>query len=178
MKPTYTLTAVLCLSVSFASADIAASSAIASLEAGIVCPPEPIGSSPAPGTVAGTTHIIAEEPEFVSTVRQVPAVLGVGFGVKAQAVAAEGIEGVNMVLTHPELGDTNATVQTFATRISGSDPSLTFYQFDYSYELVLGTWEFTAMSGDEALYSVSFEVVDPRALPQLANACGYLELLS
>ncbi|MCK0096876.1 DUF3859 domain-containing protein [Yoonia sp. F2084L] len=178
MKPTYTLTAVLCLSMTVASADIATSSEIASLEAGIVCAPDPIGSVPAPGTVAGTTHIIAEEPDFVSTTRQVPAVLGVGFGVKAQAVATGGLDGINMVLTHPKMGATNATMQTFATRISGSDPSLTFYQFDYSYELVLGTWEFTAMSGDQALYSVSFEVVDPRAVPQLANACGYLELLS
>jgi len=34
------------------------------------------------------------------------------------------------------------------------------------------------MSGDTILYSVNFEVVDPRQIPELADVCGYQDLLS
>lgn len=178
MKSAISFIVAFCLTASAAVADLAASSDIASLEAGIVCAPEPIGATPAPGTVAGTTHVIETEPDFVSTTRRVPAVLGVGFGVKSRSAAPDGIDDITMVVTHPAMGDADTTQQNFVTRISGADLSLTFYQFDYAYELVLGTWQFTAMSDGKALYSVTFEVVDPRQLPELAGVCGYLELLS
>lgn len=166
------------LSQAPALAEVMSSSQIISVEAGVICPPEPVGTVPAPGTLAGVTHIIAQEPEFVATGQQVPAVLGVGFGVKAQAANADGIEPVNMVLTHPAMGRDGVTSQNFMTRISGRDPSLTFYQFDYPYELVTGIWQFTAMAGETVLYSVSFDVVDPRQVPKLADVCGYRDLLS
>ena len=161
-----------------AAAEVTKSPDISSLEAGIVCAPIPVGTSPAPGTLAGVTHIIAEEPDFVSNTRQVPAVRDIGFGVKAQSIDPEGIGGVTILLTHPEMGESNVTEQTFVTSISGTDPSLTFYQFDYDYELVLGPWQFKAMSGEDVLYAVSFEVVDPRFVPELAGVCGFLDLLS
>ena len=178
MKSIFSFTAALFVLASTAVAELETSSEIISLEAGIVCAPEPVGSIPAPGTVAGTTHVIDKEPEFVSTTQRVPAVLGVGFGVKTRAAAPEGIDVVTMVVTHPAMGPENTTTQNFQTRISGEDASLTFYQFDFTYELVLGMWQFTAISGDAALYTVAFEVVDPRQVPELAGVCGYLELLS
>lgn len=178
MKQALLLTVMLCLATTSARAEFTTSPTIASLTAGVVCAPEPIGSSPAPGTLAGVTHIIAEEPEFVSNTRKVPALLDIGFGVKAQTVDPEGTASVTILLTHPEMGESNVTEQTFVTSINGTDPSLTFYQFDFAYELVLGTWAFTAMSDDELLYTVSFEVVDPRLVPELAGVCGYLDLLS
>lgn len=178
MKSIASIASTLLLFAGAAQADLASSSDIASLEAGIVCAPEPVGSLPAPGTVAGTTHVIDTEPQFVSTAQRVPAVLGVGFGVKSRSTALDGIDGVTMVVTHPAMGDENVTAQNFETRISGDTPSLTFYQFDFAYELVLGTWQFTAMSGKDTLYSVAFEVVDPRQVPELVGVCGYLELLS
>ncbi len=167
-----------CLATSAATAEVTTSNTIASMEAGIICPPPTVGSTPAPGTLAGTTHIIAEEPPFVSNARQVPAVLGLGFGIKAQSVAAAGIAPVTVIVTHPPMGDTNATVQSFQTSISGQDPSLTFYQFDYTYELARGPWTMTAHYGADVLFSVDFEVVDPARTPELAGVCGYLELLS
>ena len=178
MKSLLSVFASLLLLASTAAADFAASSDIASVEAGIVCAPEPIGSLPAPGTLAGATHIIAAEPDFVSTTQRGPAVLGIGFGVKSMSTQPAGIDGVTIILTHPAMGNADVTTQTFETRISGNSTSLTFYQFDFAYELVLGTWQFTAMSEGEALYTVAFEVVDPRQIPELAGVCGYLELLS
>lgn len=151
---------------------------ITSLEAGVVCPPESVGSAPAPNTVAGETHIIEVEPPFVSTSRRVPAVLGIGFGVKAQTAVERGLDDVTMVVTHPPMGDDAIAVQSFGTRISGVDPSLTFYQFDFSYELLPGTWQMAAMHEGEVLYNVAFEVLPPSEVPELAAVCGYLDLLS
>jgi len=152
--------------------------AISEIEAGVVCAPDPVDSVPAPDTVAGTTHVIDVEPRFVSVTRVVPAALGVGFGVKSRSTDPAGLAPVTMVLTHPPMGPEKTVEQRFVTRISGQAASLTFYQFDYGYELVPGTWTFTAMQGDAALYSVAFEVVEPHMLPDLATACGYLNLLS
>ncbi|MEO0917704.1 MAG: DUF3859 domain-containing protein [Pseudomonadota bacterium] len=151
---------------------------ISVIEAGVICPPETVGSSPAPDTIAGTTHLIEEEPEFVSNTRVVPAVLGLGFGVKAQTPILGGINQVTMLVSHPAMGQEAVESQSFLTRISDLSPSLTFYQFDYSYELLPGTWTMTAMRVDQVLYQVEFEVVPPEMVPELAGVCGYLDLLS
>ncbi|MEL6683242.1 MAG: DUF3859 domain-containing protein [Pseudomonadota bacterium] len=171
------------MSAAFALADAAVSVVplspdISVIEAGIICPPETVGSSPAPDTIAGTTHLIDEEPPFVTTTRVVPAVINLGFGVKAQTRIAGGINQVTMVVTHPEMGAEAVEGQSFLTRISDIEPSLTFYQFDYDYELLPGAWTMTALRDDEILYQVNFEVVPPEALPELAGLCGYQELLS
>ncbi len=154
------------------------SAVIASVQSGVVCPPPTVGSAPAPDTVAGTTHLIEEEPPFVSLSNRVPAVLGIGFGVKALSEAAMGIDTVTMTVTHPPMGDGGAVRQSFETRISGIDPSLTFYQFDYDYELVQGIWQMEARKGGTILYRTTFEVVPPQMVPELAAICGFENLLS
>ena len=151
---------------------------IASHAAGIICAPSTSGTSPAPGTVAGTTHLIDIEPDFVSTKRRVPAVRGIGFGIKAQAADLFGISNVTITISHPAMGDLRATSQSFGTNISGTDPSLTFYQFDFDYELVTGFWQIEAASGADVLYRTTFEVLPPDQVPELAAICGFAKLLS
>ena len=174
LNPSYAIcAAVLSMSAAFAFADAAISSApvspdISAIEAGVICPPETVGSSPAPDTIAGTTHLIDEEPPFVSNARVVPAVLGIGFGVKAQTPIEGGINQITMVVAHPAMGNEGVESQSF----------LTFYQFDYSYELLPGSWTMTAMRADEVLYQVDFEIVPPDLVPELAGVCGYENLLS
>ena len=154
------------------------SSDLISLESGVVCPPPAVGKSPAPGTVAGTTHIIDEQPPFVSTSRRVPAVIGIGFGIKALAADDFGMDGVTVIVTHPPMGADQVQTQQFGTRISGVSPSITFYQFDYDYELITGQWKMVAIKDDQVLYSVTFDVVPPSAVPELASICGFEDLLS
>ncbi|WP_108813515.1 DUF3859 domain-containing protein [Loktanella sp. Alg231-35] len=161
-----------------AFAEAETSETIASVEAGLICPPAGMATSPAPGTLAGTTHIIAEEPPFAALTQTVPAVLGLGFGIKSQSTDIDGLSDVLMVVEHPPMGSTQTTQQSFFTNISGIGPSLTFYQFDHNYELVLGTWKMIAFHGDEVLFSTQFEVVHPRSLPELAQLCHYRDLLS
>ncbi|MDG1867719.1 MAG: hypothetical protein P8J00_08175 [Yoonia sp.] len=55
---------------------------------------------------------------------------------------------------------------------------LTFYQFDFDYELVTGIGQMEARSGDKIIYRTTFEVVDPAQTPDLAAICGCTDLLS
>ncbi len=155
-----------------------AQDAIASLRAGVICGPPVTGTAPAPDTIAGSTQLIAETPPFIAEITQVPAVIGIGFGVKVQAVDPLGLSDVTIIVTHPPMGDAGVTRQSYQSWISGTGPSTTFYQFDEDYERVTGTWTFTAVLGDEQLFSVDFEVVPPSTLPGLAAACGDGDLLS
>jgi len=154
------------------------SPSIATLEAGVICAPDSLGERSAPGTVAGTTHVIEEEPPFVAVTRRVPAVIGIGFGIKSRAAALGGIPDVKMRVTHPPMGTAGQTVQSFASAIRGTDPSLTFYQFDFDYELLPGIWQIEASSNGETLYRSTFEVVPADQVPELAEICGYTDLFS
>ena len=126
----------------------------------------------------GVNNVLDKDPPFVSASRIVPATLGVGFGVKAQSEAPAGLSGVLLEVLHPPMGPEGQTRQSFFTSMSGQSPSITFYQFDHPYELVTGQWTIRAYSGEVALLSVTFEVVDPRSVPELAVACNFIDLLS
>lgn len=147
-------------------------------EAGVLCALDGGQVREAPNTVAGTTHVVEETPEFISNARVVPAVLGVGFGVRAGLLGDQGVEGVTMTVTHPPFAGNGATEQSFVTQIGVEDaPGITFYQFDYGYELALGDWTMTASVGSTILYEADFTVVPPSALPELAGICGYQDLI-
>ena len=176
MRPTL----LLCLiagTASAAPADVTGP-LIGHLESGIICPPPSVGDTPAPGTVAGVTHLVDEDPPFVSRSHRVPAVTGIGFGVKSMTASLRGLTDVTMTVTHPPMGKDRVTQQTFQTRIDGTSPSLTFYQFDYAYELVQGPWQLEATKDGEVLYRATFDVVSPQDAPELARVCGFEELLS
>ena len=161
-----------------AAPDTVISPLIGSLESGVICPPPSVGDTPAPGTVAGVTHLVDEDPPFVSMSNRVPAVMGIGFGVKSMTDDLLGLSEVTMTVSHPPMGKDGATQQSFLTRIDGGTPSLTFYQFDYAYELVKGTWQLEATKDGMVLYRTSFQVVAPKDAPELAHVCGFEELLS
>lgn len=151
---------------------------VVSFETGVICAPPTVGESPAPDTVAGATHIIDVDPPFVSTDNRVPAVLGIGFGAKTQVAQPGGIADVTIVITHPPMGAQKATSQSYQSRISGIDPSLMFYQFDYTYELLPGVWTIRAIKDGQTIYKSRFEVLPPQLIPELASVCGFEDLLS
>lgn len=150
---------------------------IASFRAGIFCAPVVIRTEPAPDTVAGVTNIIEDVPPFVSNGRNVPAVLGMGFGILAGAKRTMLLD-VLIVVTHPPMGEAGVTRQSYYSDITNVGESMTLYQFDYDYELVQGAWTITATQGDEVLFRAGFTVVPPQQVPELAGVCGYENLLS
>lgn len=150
---------------------------ISRFSAGIFCAPEVIGENPAPDTLAGVTNIIAEQPEFVSLSRSVPAVLGLGFGV-ISSVKAPTEQEVLIIVTHPPMRSDGLTRQSYSRIYVPGVESFTMYQFDYEYELVIGRWTITATDGERLLFRAGFDVTAPEFAPELADYCGYRELLS
>lgn len=153
---------------------------ISVFKAGVICAQEVVDTRPAPGTIAGLTNVLVGEPDFVSETRVVPAVIGVGFGVKSQAQTPLGYGDVTITVTHPPMGPNNVSVETYGTAINGSSGSvsMTFFQFDQEYELVTGHWTISASEGGKPLFSAGFDVVAPQLVPELAAVCGYQNLLS
>lgn len=152
-------------------------SAIADLQAGVICAPEVIDHVPAPDTVAGVQNVIEGDPPFVTNGRTVPAVIGIGFAIKAQA-AGQDLPEVTIVVTHPPMGPDGVTRESYQTSIRADRLSLTAWQFEHEYELVTGPWTVSAWAGDRLVYAVTFDVVPPEMLPELAATCGFEELLS
>lgn len=150
---------------------------IASLESGVICGQPHESERLAPNTVAGVTHVVTGDLDFVSTKNRVPAVLGIGFGIKAQSRVSGGLNQVEMFIRHPPMGDTGATEQSFMTTVTGNSPNFTFYQFDFDYELVPGRWTMEAWQGNLMLFRVTFDVVPAHLMPELATICGFEELL-
>ena len=180
MRPTFFLSA-LALGWGVCTSAVAkdfTSPLIGFLEAGVVCAQDTGVVREAPDTVAGTTHVVDEIPPFVSTGRRVPAVIGIGFGVQSGLVGDLGQDGVLITVTQPPFAGSGATQQSFVSRVgSETVPSITFYQFDFGYELALGDWTMTASVGAATLYEVSFTVVPPAEMPELAGICGFTDLL-
>ena len=110
---------------------------MSAFQAGMVCAPKVIGTTPAPDTVAGVTNVIEDLPPFVSAGRNVPAVLGMGFGILSGSKQQMLLD-VLVVVTHPPMGDAGVTRESFYTEITNIGESMTLYQFDYAYELVEG----------------------------------------
>ncbi|SRR5690554_1330460 len=146
-------------------------------EAGIVCSQEVIASEPAPDTIAGYTNVIETVPDFISTGRVVPGVIGVGFGVKSAAAGENVVLDLTVTVTHPPMGPDGVTEQSFPGRL-GSEVGISFYELELPYEVVTGEWTLTASTPKAVIWSASFTVVEPRAVPELAGVCGYADLLS
>lgn len=160
----------------FAETAESVSPLIGFFEAGVLCAQDGGTVREAPDTVAGTTHVVEDAPPFVSNGRVVPAVLGIGFGVRAGLESPLTLDGVTMTVSHPQFK--GATEQSFLTTLgTKDDPGITFYQFDEPYELALGDWTMTASYEGTVFYQATFTVVPPAALPELAGACGYLDLI-
>lgn len=161
-----------------ATAQVAKSAEVQSIQAGVVCPPESVGYREAPGTITGRAYVIDETPDFVAETHIVPAVIGVGFGVMLHGVPELSTEVVTVILRHPPMGPNGVTRQEYSSAISGAAPTFSFFQFDYPYELVQGRWSFEARKGDQLLYRAFFQVVAPQEVPALADICNFRDLLS
>ena len=139
---------------------------------GVFCEVPSEGELEAPGTVAGRIELFSVVPEFQWRTHVVPAVDGISFGIKTQAVRGLILDGVTITLTHPPFRESGATRQSYVTMIGGASESINAYTFDTEEERVTGTWTFTAEQNGDEIYSARFEVVPPAQAPEIAGACG------
>ena len=149
---------------------------VTSFRTGIVCTPVVVGTREAPGTIAGTINHLDEVPDFTVPGQVVPGVIGVSFGSLVRT--DEDFILVDMVVTHPPMGPDGVTVQTYTTRIGPDGDAPILYSLEYPEEVVFGDWRFQARAAGRDLFDVTFTVVPPAELPELARICDYVDLLS
>jgi hypothetical protein len=149
-----------------------ASDLIESFVHGVYCAEAPIDLEEAPDTAAGVVNIVPGLPEMRRITTLVPAQLGIGFGVLVEAREGLVLDPLVVTITHPPYPDSGVEVERWVTGIDGVGPGLVGFSFELETELVTGPWTFEAEHEGEIVFRVSFEVVPPALLPDLAQGCA------
>ncbi len=145
---------------------------IASLKVGLICSLRSGGSQAAPDTELGSITVIDQPPDIVWQGTLVPAVMGLAFGVVAQATGPEPLDDLRLTIQHPPFAGTGTSRQAWAMEILPGEATGNVYSFDFPHELVTGAWTFESRTPDGALvYRVTFQVVPPEAAPLQAHLC-------
>ena len=149
-------------------APITAAPGIVLEKVGIYCKLETEGREAAPETDLGYIQVLVATPEFAFDQREVPARLGISFGVLATSdrdIAQARIEVRRPGTSKPDIWYSDFFADT---------PSLRGFSFDFASELTPGIWTFSAHDGDRQLYSVEFEVVPGSDLPGISSDCNLM----
>lgn len=175
LRPAIALSAALACSAFFAfSAAVAEpsppqGSAFADIvDFGIYCRPAVTGTQPAPDTTLGYVNVLGGETIIRYRQQQVPATLGISFGVIAQprrTVLSARMETYRPGRTTPDI---------WYSDLYEASPSARGFTFEFENELMLGSWRMEAWDGDTQLYSVEFEVVPPAEQPGIGADCNML----
>jgi hypothetical protein len=139
-------------------------------EVGIFCPYERKGSILAPDTVMGTVDLIEDHPVDVKATT-VPAHLGLAFGARYRLVDGMPDQPATMIFTHPPMGATQATRQSWASTLFTDNNGLATYRFDLPDELVLGLWTMQIEVAGQRVFYQEFTVVPPGDAPMAIDVC-------
>jgi Domain of unknown function (DUF3859) len=137
-------------------------------EYGIHCNVETEGTQAAPETASGFINLLSGMPEFAFRQQQVPARLGISFGVVV--VSDTDILNVRLLSWRPRA----ARPDVWYKDIIAAEPSIQGFMFETADELVTGTWTFEGYDGETRLYSVEFDVVPGSELPGVTSDCNLL----
>ncbi len=150
---------------------------VATLTAGLFCAPEEAGRRPAPDTIIGWVHEPDAPIEMIAEGQVLPAMLGLGFGVRF-TLSDTGDTDIRYTVTHPPMPPSGATTQSWDGYISTGFTGTALFQFDTTEELQLGDWQFSAASNGETLFSVDFTIRPASALPGMLGLCSHGDMLS
>lgn len=137
-------------------------------EVGIFCHAAASATEEAPDTTLGYVTLLPQTPELAFRQRQVPARIGVQFGVIVRSDRT--ISGVRNETwmpgsSHPEVWHVD---------LPADRPLARGFMFEYPHELRIGTWRMDAFDGDTLLYSVEWEILSPDDLPGIGSDCGLM----
>jgi hypothetical protein len=139
-------------------------------EVGIFCPYDRQGSIAAPDTVMGTVDLIEDHLVDVHATK-VPAHLGLAFGARYRLVDGLPDQPATMIFTHPPMGPTGATRQSWESTLFADSNSLATYRFDLPDELVLGLWTMQIEVEGQRVFYQEFTVVPPGDAPMAIDVC-------
>lgn len=127
---------------------------------GHFCSLDPVAEERSADTISGTVQLVEGLPEFAAEGPNVPAQIGVGFGVHVQTLP-QYAGPVLIVTEHPPMGPEGVTRQSWVTSFSADAPTYVGYSFEYEYELLPGLWTLSAQANGREIYSVTFNVFRP-----------------
>lgn len=145
---------------------------------GVLCDIELQGSRPAPGTMSGKLNLIDQNRPIDVETAQVPAEIGLSFGVRAALTAGAVAPEVTIVVTHPPMGPDGVTVERWSAPMNSGEASLNLFTFENDYELVQGAWMFQIEYSGEVLLQQPFEITAPGTVPAVQKACFSAEVIS
>lgn len=137
-------------------------------EIGIYCRADAETTEPAPETTLGYIFLLESMPELAFKQRQVPARLGISFGLVV--TADYDITGARIDTWRPGGTKPDVWYSDFAAGV----PQMGGFSFDFADELITGLWRMEAYDGDTLLYSVAFDVRPGSEMPGVTSDCNLL----
>ncbi|PYG31223.1 DUF3859 domain-containing protein [Pelagimonas varians] len=153
-------------------------SPIASQQYGVICALELQGQQTATTTESGVINLIDQARNLDVTTHQVPAELGLSFGIRALVADGASLEGARMSVTHPPMGPRKITHQSWSVPLHSGAPALNMFTFESPHELVQGTWVFQLIFADKVLTEKVFQVLPAGSVPVVQKTCGGVQLTS
>ncbi|MCX7287472.1 MAG: DUF3859 domain-containing protein [Rhodobacterales bacterium] len=135
---------------------------------GVYCDEDDTQTEAAPGTSLGYVHILRNQPRIAFSQQEVPARLGVHFGVVV-------VSDRDIAVVRNETWKPGATrPEVWFTELAAKVPRARGFVFELEDELVTGIWRMDAFDGDLLLYSVEWEVKPASDLPGISSNCDLL----
>lgn len=138
------------------------------VDLGIFCQPGTTTREDAPETALGYVHAITDLPTVAFRQQEVPARIGVNFGV---IVAFDrDLTGVRAETWKPGV----PTPDVWYTDETADVPRARGYVLEFPDELLPGLWTMEAYDGDTLLYRVHWEMLPGDQLPGVGSACEFV----
>ncbi len=145
---------------------------------GVICEINLEGSRPAPETLSGTLNLVDQNHAIDVETAQVPAELGLSFGIRAELTPGAAIPDVTVVVTHPPMGPEGVTVERWSAAMNFGEASLNLFTFENDYELIEGDWMFQLEHDGNILLQQPFKVTGPGTVPSVQQACFGAKIMS
>lgn len=149
-----------------------------SVEYGLICQVTAQGERNAPDTELGHINLINQDRRFDITTTQIPAQLGLSFGIRALFDGTTVPDKIDISVTHPPMGQAGVTEQRWDAVISPDSPTLNVFSFEFPYEMVPGFWEFRLMHNGTELAHQRFEVLEASTTAEVERMCFGASLMS
>ena len=141
------------------------------IDFGYMCAVEATGWVEAEDTISGVVNLVEGDPVFTARTTDIPAMIGVEFGVFVQVTPE--FEGVSTVhVDHPPQGEYGIIHETWEQEFWSDEQTYVGFVFEYDYELTPGEWIMSARRDGTLVYEVRFNVVSPDELPVALLDCG------
>lgn len=150
----------------------AAAAAGVTLEYGVICELSSQGERSAPETELGRINLINQDRRFDVVTTQIPAQLGLSFGIRAEFTDETPPQRIEISVSHPPMGQNQVIEQRWGAALNPDRPSLNVFSFEYPHELVPGLWEFRILQDGATIAQQQFDVLNQPSTREIDQICS------